>query len=192
MLLLVFIVAELVQHSYVMALDASWLPSDPDGPLPLKASYRTALRQLCNRLKEGKPMPPSIEAQRSIIENQCAKLAQSDASYGFSEWDFSLSLSSLSPSALLSRLKLSELETAGLVRYVVAATIIGATVWYLRRPCGLVLGATDRGARGGMGDGGGDGPGASGSGWGRNGMTQEELREARLRHLLNNPTKGYN
>jgi hypothetical protein len=186
MICLVVLVLTLV-HS-AQSLDASWIPVDGDGPLPLKESYRTALRQLCVRIKGGSKLPPAIETQRSSIEKQCAKLAKSDASFGLSEID-------LSWKTLLS-FDLATVDMAVLVKYIVGATALGISVWYIRHPKGLRLGKSSDGPRyGGSGGSGGGGSGRGiglGSGGGGDGLSQEELREARLAHLLNNPSKGLN
>jgi len=179
MICLVVLVLALV-HS-AQSLDASWIPADGDGPLPLKESYRTALRQLCVRIKDGSKLPPAIETQRGSIEKQCAKLAKSDASFGFSEMEFSWKVPSFD---------LASVDMAVLVKYIVGAAVLGVSVWYLRQPKGLRLGKSSSEPRyGGGGSGSGRGVGLGGGG---GGLSQEELREARLAHLLNNPTKGLN
>ena len=61
------------------AFDVSWIPADPDGPLPLSKAYRENLKRLCDVVRTVKPLPPSIVAKLPVIEKLCAKLEASAA-----------------------------------------------------------------------------------------------------------------
>ena len=56
------------------AFDVSWIPADPDGPLPLSKAYRENLKRLCDVVRTVKPLPPSIVEKLPVIEKLCAKL----------------------------------------------------------------------------------------------------------------------
>ena len=44
----------------VSGLDATFIPSDPDGPLPLSQKYRDEMRKLCAVMKEAKKQSKSL------------------------------------------------------------------------------------------------------------------------------------
>lgn len=72
-----FVVALIVffgSLSSVLSLDASWIPSDPDGPLPLSSAYRESLRKLCDLLDKGQPLPTEIEKKKKVIAKLCKRL----------------------------------------------------------------------------------------------------------------------
>ena len=58
-------------------LDVSWIPSDPDGPLPLSKRYHEALNKLCIMIKNGSKLPKEIENKVVILEKMCQKLEKS-------------------------------------------------------------------------------------------------------------------
>ena len=62
------------------AFDVSWIPADPDGPLPLSKAYRENLKRLCDVVRTVKPLPPSIMEKLPVIEKLCAQLAASSGS----------------------------------------------------------------------------------------------------------------
>ena len=62
----------------VTPLDVSWIPSDPDGPLPLSVKYRDSLRKLCTLLDSGSTLPSEIQDKRSILIKMCKKLRSGD------------------------------------------------------------------------------------------------------------------
>ena len=64
------------------AFDVSWIPADPDGPLPLSKAYRENLKRLCDVVRTVKPLPPSIVAKLPVIEKLCAKLEASSGASG--------------------------------------------------------------------------------------------------------------
>ena len=64
------------------AFDVSWIPADPDGPLPLSKAYRENLKRLCVVVRTVKPLPPSIVAKLPVIEKLCAKLEASSGASG--------------------------------------------------------------------------------------------------------------
>ena len=70
MLIALVAVAPRPAHS----LDLTWLPADPDGPLPLSQSYRDSLERLCVLVEGPSPLPPDIVAKRELIEKLCVKL----------------------------------------------------------------------------------------------------------------------
>lgn len=63
----------------VNSLDASWIPTDAEGPLPLSSKYRDSLRQLCTLIKSGKTLPADVQAQKKIIKKLCKKLPLADS-----------------------------------------------------------------------------------------------------------------
>jgi hypothetical protein len=77
----------------VRGLDVSWIPSDPEGPLPLSANYRQKLSKLCQLLKSGKPLPREVHNSKEIVYKMCQKLEASS--------DISADPSSSSSSSLL-------------------------------------------------------------------------------------------
>jgi hypothetical protein len=62
----------------VHGLDVSWIPSDPDGPLPLSANYRKELSKLCHIIKSGKPLPKKVHNSKEIVYKMCQKLEASN------------------------------------------------------------------------------------------------------------------
>ena len=60
------------------ALDVSWIPSDPDGPLPLSHRYRESLSALCGQIASGAALPPEIQEKRKVLDNMCSKLSASE------------------------------------------------------------------------------------------------------------------
>jgi hypothetical protein len=96
------------------AFDVSWIPADPDGPLPLSKAYRENLKRLCDVVRTVKPLPPSIVAKLPVIEKLCAKL---EASSG-------------SGSALVNRLRF------------VGVVAAGAWAWHSYQSKGLLYDAT--------------------------------------------------
>ena len=96
------------------AFDVSWIPADPDGPLPLSKAYRENLKRLCDVVRTVKPLPPSIVAKLPVIEKLCAKL---EASSG-------------SGSSLVNRLRL------------VGVVAAGAWAWHSYQSKGLIYDAT--------------------------------------------------
>ena len=96
------------------AFDVSWIPADPDGPLPLSKAYRENLKRLCDVVRTVKPLPPSIVAKLPVIEKLCAKLEASSSS----------------GSALVSRLRL------------VGVVAAGAWAWHSYQSKGLIYDAT--------------------------------------------------
>lgn len=66
----------------IHSLDVSWLPSDPDGPLPLSSKYRAALSKLCTMISSGQTLPPEINVKLPILKKLCIKL-QSSSAYSF-------------------------------------------------------------------------------------------------------------
>lgn len=61
----------------VYSLDVSWIPTDPDGPLPLSSRYRDALQKLCNQMSSGQKLHPDVDAKRAVLKKLCAKLESS-------------------------------------------------------------------------------------------------------------------
>lgn len=68
-----------LQISFVNGLDVSWIPSDPDGPLPLSTRYRSALQLLCNQINSGQKLLPEIAAKKLVIQKMCLKLQESNS-----------------------------------------------------------------------------------------------------------------
>ena len=74
------------------SLDVSWIPSDPDGPLPLSAKYRDSLRKLCTLLNSGDKLPFELQQKRPTLVKMCKKLKSGDnniASAAYNAFDFS-------------------------------------------------------------------------------------------------------
>ena len=66
-----------LQH-IVQAMDVSFIPSDPDGPLPLSSNYRESLRKLCDIMDKNKPIPPELEAKKAVMKRLCVRLKKDD------------------------------------------------------------------------------------------------------------------
>mmetsp|Transcript_46744 Transcript_46744/g.145948 ORF Transcript_46744/g.145948 Transcript_46744/m.145948 type:complete len:166 (-) Transcript_46744:37-534(-) len=64
------------------ALDVSWIPTDPDGPLPYSKKYRDSLGRLCTLIESGKPVQPELEEIRPRMNKICAKLRREEARHG--------------------------------------------------------------------------------------------------------------
>ena len=64
---------------FVTSLDVSWIPSDPDGPLPLSAKYRNSLRKLCALIDNGTTLPPAVQAKKPTLIKMCKKLRTGDS-----------------------------------------------------------------------------------------------------------------
>ena len=75
-LVLLYLVTTL-QH-VVKAMDVSFIPSDPDGPLPLSSSYRDSLRKLCDIMDKKRPIPPELEAKKAVMKKLCVRLKKDD------------------------------------------------------------------------------------------------------------------
>ena len=74
----------------VTSLDVSWIPSDPDGPLPLSAKYRDSLRKLCTLLDSGNPMPAELKEKKPTLVKMCKKLRSGDKNIAHSTDKISL------------------------------------------------------------------------------------------------------
>jgi hypothetical protein len=61
-----------------VSLDVSWIPTDPDGPLPLSARYRDSLRKLCTLIESGQSLPSELTQKRHILNKMCEKLKSGD------------------------------------------------------------------------------------------------------------------
>ena len=61
-----------------VALDVSWIPTDPDGPLPLSANYRDSLRKLCYLMESGIPLPDELNQKKRVLDKMCRKLRTGD------------------------------------------------------------------------------------------------------------------
>eukprot|EP01041_Mallomonas_annulata_P004493 gene4493-8938_t len=66
----------------VYGLEATWTPVDGDGDVPLSGKYRDSLRKLCVLIKSNKPLPPDLEKKRSVLTEQCRRLASDDKHLG--------------------------------------------------------------------------------------------------------------
>jgi len=64
--------------SIASALDVSWLPADPEGPLPVSKEFRDKLRSLCNSLSPSFLSSLSV-TKRDQITKMCAQLAVADS-----------------------------------------------------------------------------------------------------------------
>ena len=69
------IVLALLLNSYC-CIDVSWIPSDPEGPLPLSRNYRDALRKLCDMIDTNAPLPLQISEKKDVIQSLCFRLGQ--------------------------------------------------------------------------------------------------------------------
>lgn len=74
----ILFIAAIFIFGSVTSLDVSWIPSDPDGPLPLSAKYRDSLRKLCTLLQSGGTLPSEIQQKRHVLSKMCKKLAADD------------------------------------------------------------------------------------------------------------------
>jgi hypothetical protein len=61
-----------------VSLDVSWIPTDPDGPLPLSARYRDSLRKLCTLIESGQSLPSELTQKRHTLNKMCVKLKSGD------------------------------------------------------------------------------------------------------------------
>ena len=57
-----------------VAFDVSWIPSDPDGPLPQSTRYRETLERLCVLIKDNARLPPELQAKREVLTKMCRRL----------------------------------------------------------------------------------------------------------------------
>lgn len=65
-----------IQMYFSFSFDVSWIPSDPDGPLPLSSNFRSSLRKLCNLIDQGK-VPPDLEGDKLlVVRKMCVKLKE--------------------------------------------------------------------------------------------------------------------
>jgi hypothetical protein len=64
----------------VLSLDVNWVPSDPEGPLPLSSKYRKDLSKLCQLIEKNKPLPKKIKNEKETIAKLCQKLKDSNES----------------------------------------------------------------------------------------------------------------
>ena len=64
---------------FVTSLDVSWIPTDPDGPLPLSAKYRNSLRKLCVLIDNGATLPSAVLAKKPTLVKMCKKLRSGDS-----------------------------------------------------------------------------------------------------------------
>jgi hypothetical protein len=126
---MVFLIFLILWVSSSRALDVSWIPSDPDGPLPQSTAYRTALRQLCSRIASGSRLPDEINAKIDTLNKLCVKLKSSDSSYGLSEFES------------LSSLRLPTLSTK--TKIVIGVIVVALTSYFILKDRGLKLGSND-------------------------------------------------
>ncbi|KAJ1491745.1 hypothetical protein T484DRAFT_1932611 [Baffinella frigidus] len=57
------------------AMDVSWIPSDPDGPLPMSSVFRDKLDILCSTIEIGRGLPQNIPPEkRQAVNSMCTKL----------------------------------------------------------------------------------------------------------------------
>ena len=75
---MIFLLVIICFFEIVTCLDVSWIPNDPDGPLPLSSNYRNALGKLCVLISSGQTLPPEIKSKLVIIEKLCSKLRSSE------------------------------------------------------------------------------------------------------------------
>ena len=70
--------------SRALCFDVSWIPADPEGPLPLSKRYRDSLRRLCALVdsSEAVPLPPEVEEIKPRLVRICARLRADDAAAG--------------------------------------------------------------------------------------------------------------
>lgn len=68
---------------FAFGFDASWTPSDPDGPLPLSKNYRSTLRKLCRFLRTEQQVPPQVKVQKDVLIRLCKKLREEDKATGW-------------------------------------------------------------------------------------------------------------
>jgi len=73
----------LIFFPFALGFDASWTPSDPDGPLPLSKNYRSTLRKLCRYLRTEQKVPPQVQVQQDVLIRLCKKLRQEDKATGW-------------------------------------------------------------------------------------------------------------
>lgn len=74
----VIIVIIIMIINSINCLDVSWIPNDPDGPLPLSIQYRQSLRKLCTLIEKGSRLPQEVESKRHILKKMCMKLRNDD------------------------------------------------------------------------------------------------------------------
>ena len=77
-LLIWFYILQILLFQGSHALDVSWIPSDPDGPLPLSSNYRASLQKLCVLLKGNGKLPPELIAKKASLEKMCRQLQQGE------------------------------------------------------------------------------------------------------------------
>ncbi len=59
------------------ALDLTWLPADPDGPLPLSTKFRESLARLCDIAEGDGAKPPELVAKLPEVLRLCEQLRAS-------------------------------------------------------------------------------------------------------------------
>lgn len=74
-----FLYVFILLGTLIHGLDVSWIPSDPDGPLPLSTRYRSALQALCNQLASGQKLHPDVAAKKVVLQKMCRKLQESSS-----------------------------------------------------------------------------------------------------------------
>lgn len=80
--LLVLALLALLLSQGALALDVSWIPADPDGPLPLSTKYRAALKQLCTIMETSSKVPPELEAKKEVMKKLCRRLREDESLVG--------------------------------------------------------------------------------------------------------------
>lgn len=83
-----FFLSLILQSMLSWGIDVSWLPSDPDGPLPVSTKYRDALRKLCKILHSGSKLPKELILKRRVLENMCKKMDIADTNVKSSSFNF--------------------------------------------------------------------------------------------------------
>ena len=53
------------------ALDLTWLPADPEGPLPLSQRFRDSLERLCVIVEGDGPKPPELIMKEAHVRTLC-------------------------------------------------------------------------------------------------------------------------
>jgi hypothetical protein len=70
----VFLLLLLALLQISFSLDVSWIPSDPDGPLPLSAQYRASLEKLCVLIREQRKLPKELLEKKATLRKMCKRL----------------------------------------------------------------------------------------------------------------------
>jgi len=112
---------------FANALDVSWVPSDPEGPLPYSKRYRDSLRKLCELIKKSpNNLPAEVVEIRPRLEKLCYRLHNDDRRHDQQPFDG------------LSGLRLRPLKVLAVVGFICGGVFVAYKLGMLDKALSLL------------------------------------------------------